>query len=151
MKAAEVTRRIVNNKQLSKMPEFCLIKVSLFNYWITNSVHVLLMGTTWSQWTNVLGTVFPRLTEMAHSCSHLPKPVLWDSLQTGQKSSRETQTGYIAVSACFPWEPPFLFTWCKKEDIFHWNAHFKSSFHGPGFNYCCKKCRNPIFLNQSLL
>lgn len=35
--------------------------------------------------------------------------------------------------------------------IYYWNAHFKSSFLGPAFYYCFKKCRNPISLNQSLL
>lgn len=133
------------------MPEFCLIKVSIFNYWIKKSVYVSLKGTTQSEWIDILGTVFACLTEMAHSCFHLPIPVLWDLLETSQKSSRETQTGYIAVSACF-----FLgasISVCMTQACAHFllKCPFQKFFPWPRINYCCKKCRNPIFLNQPLL
>lgn len=150
MKAARFTRGIV--KIIShwvKLPKFCLIKVSVFNYWIKKSVYVLLKGTTQSvnwcfryyvcmfDWNGTLLLSFTNPSTLRFTSN-------WSKVI-------KRNAGYIAVSACFPWEPLFLFAWHRHAYIFYWNAHFKSSFRGPGFNYCCKKCRSPIFLNQSLL
>ena len=93
--------------------------MSIFSYF--KGVYLLLKGMTWSQWTSdvALGLAlcfrvwFSEKNKMAYSCSHLPIPVLWDLLQTRQKSSRERWTADMAVSACFPQEPPFLFAWCR--------------------------------------